>query len=427
MKGHAAVPSVTPTWRLVRRWTSSVLTLSLLLVPASARAQDAQTEKVLTASEEASALKYGQEEGTITSLEAQHSSSAVAAAEQISGEKQPAVAAGPTEQAMTSTPVDVVVLHGHFVAWDVPAPPGEPTAEGTVLELVTNRLTGEVVAESLGNAPTTTPGTAAVERESLKPSSAQVAHLLVLRAKARDARGGLDAHAASWASPGSCNAIASDRDHCYAIADWQMSNAGEKVIGSHFGVDMYPESSPTPGGEQFVDQEEWAENGHYNSEAPGGWAEAGLIKRYGISGELGGAWWFYAFKNREGILYKYLGNPYTSEQRENAWVYLGLVSRGNQEWCVSVGPNSEDIYWCDNVGFVYSKELLDGSEMADESTPVMRGLGATGYEALNGENRIWNKATNLTQNEGGEHVSTPLCVSNIPEAGPGDIFDGTIC
>jgi hypothetical protein len=403
-----------------------VLTLALLLIPATgARAQDAQTERVLTASEEASALKYGQEEGTVSSLEAQQSSSAVAAAEQISGQKQPAEAAGPTGQAMTSTPVDVVVLHGHFVAWDVPAPAGEPTAEGTVLELVTNRLTGQVVASSLGNAPTTTPGTAAVERESLKPSSAQIAHLLQLRARVGYAGGGLGAHAASWASPAHCDAVS--KDHCYAIASWLMSSGGEKIIGSHFGVDMYPESSATQGGEQFVDQEEWVANGPDNSEAPGGWAEAGLIKSYGASGELGGAWWFYAFKDGGGPLSVYLGNPYTSEQRENAWVYLGLVSRGNKEWCVSVGPNSETIYWCDNVGYVYSKEIQDGSEMADESTPVMRGLSATGYEALNGENRIWNKATNLTENHAGQHVSTPLCVANIEDAGPGDIFDGTIC
>jgi hypothetical protein len=414
--------------RRLFRGTAGALAFAAVVGPASAQAAEpasTHAQEVLTEQEQASVLKYAQAEGTVSRLEAQHSSSAVAAAEQISGEKQPAVAAGPIEQAMLSTPVDVVVLHGHFVAWDVPAPAGEPTAEGTVLELVTNRLTGQVVAESLGNAPTTTPGTAAVERESMKPSSAQIAHLLQLRAKARDPRGGSGAHAASWGSPAHCDAVSND--HCYAIANWAMSNGGEKIIGSHFGVDMYPESSATPGGEQFVDQEEWVANGPDNSEAPGGWAEAGLIKSYGASGELGGAWWFYAFKNRGGILYKYLGTPYTSEQRENAWVYLGLVSIGNKEWCVSVGPNSEDIYWCDNVGYVYSKEIQDGSEMADESTPVMRGLGATGYEALSGENRIWNKATNKTENYNLEAVSSPICVANIPEAGPGDIFDGTIC
>ena len=107
-------------YRCSSRWLIPVLAFLALVAPATARAQ-----AVLTETENASALKFADAEGTVGSLEAKHSSSALAAAEEISGETQPSTSElasglGPNAQAMASTPVDVVVLHGHFVEGNFP-------------------------------------------------------------------------------------------------------------------------------------------------------------------------------------------------------------------------------------------------------------------------------------------------------------------
>jgi hypothetical protein len=395
-----------------------VLGLIALAAPASAWAGEA----VLTQTEQESALNYGQQEGTISSLEAMQSSSAVAAAEQISGQKQPAEAQGPKAQAMTSTPVDVVVLHGHFVAWDSPAPRGQPTQEGTVLQLVTNRMTGQVVASSLSNNQTVTFGNAPVERQSIEPTSTQVAHLLQLRADAR--RGATiarvrprRAHAATW--DGKCHASAST--HCYGVADWYMKPSGERIIGSHYLLDMLPESYATPGGEQFIDVEEWMAPGP-DGETQGGWAESGIIKGYGEH-----QFWFYAFKDGKGSLIKYDGAPYTAELTEGEWDRQGLISRGNGEYCIVIGWEYQDVYWCGYVGFIYSKDVEDGAEMADESIPLDKAGAVSNYEGLEGSYWNWNKAEYLTLDESGEYVGAPVCAAHWPGKPAGDLNAGTSC
>jgi hypothetical protein len=205
-----------------RRRTGPRITLVLALVvvasPACARA--AQVQAVLTESEQASVLKYAQAEGTVSSLEATHSSSALAASEEISGETQPSTSALANAQVMASTPVDVVVLYGHFVEGNFPTPQGSPTPEGTVLEVVMNRLTGEAVASHLAGRTTTTLA-GEVQRQSFRPTVAQIARLRHLRILARRTRtrphkGRRDAHAANWGTENRCG----DKvpEHCYAAA-----------------------------------------------------------------------------------------------------------------------------------------------------------------------------------------------------------------
>jgi hypothetical protein len=401
-----------------------VLALIALAAPASGRAAGVE---VLTQTEQESALKYGQQEGTVSSLEAMHSSSAVEAAEQITGRKQPAEAVGPKAPAMTSTPVDVVVLHGQFVAWDTPAPRGQPTQEGTVLELVMNPLTGQVAASSLGDTPTVSSGNAAVERESIKPSSVQVAHLLQLRADARRAVAGAHvrhgrARAATW--DGKCHA--SENTHCYAVAEWYMKPAGERIIGSHYLLNMDAESYATPGGEQFIDDEEWMRPGPdgESGETQESWAESGIIKRYGEH-----QWWFFAFKYKKNEkLAFYMGAPYTTEVTEGEWDRQGLISRGNGEYCVVIGWEYQDVWYCGYVGFIYSKLVEDGAEMADESTPLDRSGAESNYEGLEGKYWNWNKAEYAEEDHAGEHVGSPVCVTPWTGSSPaGDIYDGTYC
>jgi hypothetical protein len=296
-----------------------------------------------------------------------------------------------------------------------PMPARQPPPEGTVLELVMNRLTGEVVASHLGDTPTTTLA-GAVERESIKTSSAQIARLRQRRAKAgrARARGRHGAHTASWAG-GKCNGE-NGYEHCYAIANWQMEKGSEKVIGSHFQVDLWEAYAPT-GGEQFVDEEEWV---GASPEDPGGWLEAGLISRAGVSG----LWWFWAWKNGGGPLNKFLGPGYTSEEPANAWDTLGFSSVGGDTWCVMIGPYSETEYYCMDPGYIYSKELEDGSEMATDSAPIVHGFAESNYTALNGEARNWNKAINETKNWSDESV-TGLCIHDNWRHLAGDIVDGT--
>ncbi len=399
-----------------------VLALIALAAPATSWAAEAG---VLTPTEQELALKYGQQAGTVSSLEAMHSSSAVEAAEQISGQKQPADATGPKTQAVMNTPVDVVVLHGQFVAWGTPAPQGDPTQEGTVLELVTNRLTGGVVASSLGTTQTVAFGNAVVQRESIQPSSVASDHLLQLRADARRGFAARVRHrhhgrarAATW--DGKCHA--SSNTHCYALSQWYMEPKGERIVGSHFLVNMDNESYATSGGEQFVDTEEWVSPGP-DGETQGGWAESGLIKSYGQH-----QFWFYAFKDGKGSLSVYDGAPYTYEVEEGTWDRQGLVSSRNGEYCLMIGWEYQEAYWCGYVGFIYSKEIEDGAEMADESTPLDRSGVESHYEGLEGSYWDWNKATLYTEDYAGEHVGSPVCVQGWSKTAPaGDIYDGTYC
>jgi hypothetical protein len=332
-------------------------------LPAGARAQE-----VLTEAEHGAALKYAQADGAVSSLEAQHSSSALAAAEQISGEKQPsgsALSMGVTQnaQAMASTPVDVVVLHGHFVASNVPTPAEQPLPEGSVLELVMNRLTNEPVAVHLGNSPTMTL-MGNVQRESLKlPTTRGLLRLSV--AKVARVRHRQRAHVANWGG-GLCNATA--YEHCYAKDEWYMEG-GEAVEGSLFKV-LLRQANVPPGGEAFVDEEEWVSN-HEASH----WAEAGLI-----AGASSGLWWFWAWIDGGSLTY-YSGSPYTWPEPAGEFANFGLTAAGNNVWCLIIGPNYETQYWCMNPGFTYATRLQDGSEMATVTKPEVAGTAESNYEA----------------------------------------------
>jgi hypothetical protein len=397
-----------------RRWAAPTLVLVLLAVPVSARAQE-----VLTETEKTAALKFANADGTVSSLEAQHSISALAAAEQISGETQPSTSAlanglGPNAQAMASTPVDVVVLHGHFVEWDFPTPQGSPTPEGTVLELVINRLTGGVVASRLADT-TTTLASVDVQSESFKPSVAQIARLRHLRARARQTQtqDRHAAHAAEWSEEhcGDTELI-----HCYAETSWQMSGGGHEVEGSEFKV-LLREGGVPSGGEAFVDEEEWV---GADFEAPGGWAEAGVISSLE---NPRGLYWFWAYKDSGGTLVKFLGSPYTGEVNVGEFVNLALMASGSHVWCLKIGPNWETQAWCMNTGFTYSTRLTDGSEMATNTKPEVAGTAESNYESLNGELRNWNEATDLSTTENGKDHVSEVCEWNIGPAG--DINDGT--
>lgn len=386
----------------MRRWTIPLLVLAALLTPAGAQAQ-----LVLTEAERGAALKYAEADGTVSSLEAQHSSSALAAAEQISGESQPAGSAlssglTPNAQAMASTPIDLVVFRGNFVASNAHTPRGERLPEGTVLELAMNRLTDEPVAFHLGDSPTTT-FAGDVQRESL-PATAHAAHVSKV-AHVRHPH----AHVASWAS-GRCNDT--NTTHCYAVDTWEMKGGGEEVEGSEFVVLMRDGS--TPGGVGFTDEEEWVTKVNVAH-----WAEAGLTSQ----AEPSGLWWFWAWQNHSGYT-EYLGSPYTWVEPVGEFARFALIAAGNNVWCLKIGPNAETQYWCMNTEFTYSTELQDGSEMDTVTKPEVAGTAESNYEALNGTLHNWNKATPETVNYLGQTVSG-ICVWPISGLPPGDINDGT--
>jgi hypothetical protein len=398
------------------RWIIPVLAFMALAAPASAQAHGVE---VLTETEKSSALKFAEVEGTVSSLEAEHSSSTLAAAEQISGETQPASAALTTALAMTSTPVDVEVLHGQFVESNFPTPQGSPTPEGTVLELVTNRLTGEVVASRLGDSTTTTL-TGEVQRQSFKSTVAQIARLthlraLVQRRRTRSHKSRRDARAANWGTENRCGDEMPE--HCYAVARWVMEGGSEKVQGSQFKV-LLREAGVPSGGEAFVDEEEWVEAAN-GQEGAGGWAEAGVIQEL----DRHALYSFWAYKSGKGALVKFIGPPYTGEVNAGEFVNFALMASGNQVWCLYAGPNWEIQVYCMNTGFTYSTRLTDGSEMATNTMPEVAGTAESNYEALNGELRNWNKATDVSVTEEGEHLISEICEWNIGPAG--DINDGT--
>jgi hypothetical protein len=195
-----------------------------------------------------------------------------------------------------------------------------------------------------------------------------------------------------------------------------MTGGSERVQGSQFKV-LLRDAGVPEGGEEFVDEEEWVE-GAYGQEGSGDWGEAGVIQSLRRSG----LYWFWAYENGTGLV-KYLGSPYTGQVNAGEFENLALMAAGNHVWCLYGGPSWETQVSCMNTGFAYSTQLTDGSEMATNTKPEVAGTAESNYEALNGELRNWNKATDESSTEEGGHHVSEVCEWNL--SAPGDINDGT--
>src|SRR5580693_6652861 len=108
------------------------------------------------------------------------------------------------------------------------------------------------------------------------------------------------------------------------------------------------------------------------------------------------------------------GSTYTAELIEGEWDRQGLISRGNGEYCIVIGWEYQDVYWCGYVGFIYTKDIEDGAEMAAESTPLDKAGAVSNWEGLEGGYYNWLKAEYETVDWAGEHVGAPVCAAHWP-------------
>ena len=301
------------------------------------------------------------------------------------------------------TLVDVVLMHGQFVdATNVE--PGTPPPTGTELALIVNRTTGHIVGTHLGSTAVSLASLGVVEH--ITPANGAAVASRVGHRTFRPSHGHARAKIATWAN----NCKIANHAHCYGIAEWAMTG-NEEIEGTE--SEQNTNDMDVVGGD--VSDEEWTDfsNG-YDVEIG---QEGG---RYGCCN----LYWFMAWRGPNGYEERD-GPPYTGEVTPYTWNNYGDESTGDGWWCFLIGPHWEDQTTCTAGYPLYSKHLVDGMEVADESEPGNNGTVVTNATHLNGKIYTWNKATNYAVNYNREYTEH-VCVSQYaPENSPGTIHYGT--
>lgn len=262
-----------------------------------------------------------------------------------------------TDDISAAQPVYKVTMLGSFVYHGASVPPGSAAPEGKRLEVTINRENGLVQRVGLREPPTETSDTAQA-------------------ARAKPTRHYRRAKAATW-GPG-CSYSGT---HCYAIADWIMSGS-ERVEGIVDEVDTeYMDVYEWPAA--FVNDEEWAEFSENH------WVEIGTTAGRGVN--CCSLSWFHAWKNAGGYEQVLNEGPVTAGTWP--WFWMKWSGSGNT-WCWKIGEHGEATVECESGFQAYSTRLMDGMEIASEGQPNNFGNVVTSYQALSGEWRTWNKATN---------------------------------
>jgi hypothetical protein len=317
-------------------------------------------------------------------------------------------AAAPPAPTPSDTPVQIIVVHGHFVDTLAKMPRGAAPPSGSVMAFTVNASTGFVLETYVGNGAPTVRAEPLL-RVRLAAHSARAAGVSEARRRPR-------ARAATWGS----RCSAGEAHHCYALAIWSMSG-GERVEGTE--TEQYGIHANVPGWEKgnFVDGEEWAV--FFNS--PSGtlyWTEIGQA-----AGEYNGCctWrWFYAYQNHSGY-HESLPSERWNIQPET-WAAYFMRASGNGVWCFDVGPNGEQQYRCVGGFETYATLLEDGAEIASETTPVEEGAVVANATWLNGTVHPWNYARDGLYNENGLVNYNGMCVAPFtPVNYPGNIYYGT--
>jgi hypothetical protein len=309
-------------------------------------------------------------------------------------------APGPGEAA--ASPVDLILMHGHFTDTLARMPHGVAPPTGTVMAFVINRETGQVIETYVGNL------SPSVGTSILKETVAPAARARASRARAANRR---RAKVATWGT----KCTAGELNHCYALATWEM-HGGEQVEGTESLQWTAKMNVPYYYNGDFVSNEEWVS--FFNS--PTGtpyWVEMGNTSTYRSCCAI---YAFWADQNHYGYHEKELWEKYLNE-----WSAYTMNSVGSGTWCVYVGANKELPEGCVGGFEVESKELQTGTEMADEAQPENRAWVETAA-LWQGTGHQWLKAVNGLYNTSGKVSYNGMCVAPYaPWNYPGNIYSGS--
>lgn len=305
------------------------------------------------------------------------------------------------------TPVDVVVMHGHYIDTLAKVPRGDMPPSGAEMAFTVNQGTGELIEVYVGNIA---PKAGAVSfRRGVPPVAAtEAVHTRVAHGRRHPT-----ARVATWGTK--CSA--GSNHHCYALAVWEMGRS-EHIYGSE--TLQYTSQMSVPNWEagDFVTNEEWLS--FFNS--PVGtpyWTEMG--QEGGNFHDCCSLYAFYAYQNHSGYHEVGLG-----EQPKSTADYYTMRAAGGGTWCFYVGPSSEYKAGCVGGFESVSREAQDGAEMADESQPTNAAYAETNWISEGGAAYQWDFATDGLFNETGKVGYNGTCVSKYsPWNFPGNIYVGS--
>jgi hypothetical protein len=384
--------------RLISAFLATIICVLIFVVPAYAQ--------VISQAELGTLVEMASRSGMVEDVETV-SSTAADAQSTLNPHTSPTSSAEPS--ALVSTPVAVVVMHGHFVDGMAKVPPHAEAPSGDILAYTVNQLTGRVAALYVGDSAPSLAGLGGVERLTTASDKATISRANRRFAVASHHR--VRGKVATWGD--NCKYVPSE-DHCWATAEWDMTKTGEEIEGAESFQTTTTMSVPGWEDGYFVDNEEWT----ILSKNEEKWEEVGQQ-----GGEYKGCcslWWFYAVNYGPNEYYQYVDAPYVWEVGLKERHYYATESvEHNGTWCVDTSGNG--LEWLQDKCFsgfsVYSKKLEAGVEVATESKPGNAASVLVNGQHLNGYYYGWN--------EGYEQSTTPgLCVSYI---GPtlGDIDYGT--
>jgi hypothetical protein len=309
--------------------------------------------------------------------------------------------------------IDLVVVHGQFLDSLAKVPPRAQLPSGSVAAYTVDRSTGEVGLTYLGNSAPSLASLGAVEHITPVSGTASASragrHARIARRRRSRAK------TASWGN----NCKYAEEHHCYAVAEWYMSAAGEEVRGTESEQKTTAMNVPGSASGYFVTNEEWLS---FPSK-PNYWLEIGQQ-----AGEFKGCctlWWFYAWSNAGGYHQRVTAAEGVWEVSANSWNNYGIQSAGSGTWCYYVGPTWEQKIACE-AGFPNTSKLLeDGMEVATETKPSVAGSVVANATWMNGSIHTWNFASNYAETYAGA-PAPGLCVSQYPPVNfPGNINYGT--
>jgi hypothetical protein len=341
--------------------------------------------------------------GTVTSMEAVTTS--VGAAQTVLKASAPPAA--------STQPIALVIVHGKFVDELAKVPAKAQLPSGSVAAYTVEPRSGEVGLTYLGDSAPSLALLGTVERITPLATAASVSKA------GRHVRIGRHRHLLAKAATWGNNCKSDSTHHCYSVADWYMSAAGEEVRGTE--SEQKTSAMNVPGSESgyFVTNEEWL---GFPSK-PNYWLEIGQQ-----GGEFKGCcalWWFYAWSNGTGYHERVTAAEGVWQVTANTWNNYGIQWAGSGTWCIYVGPTWEQKIACE-AGFPNtSKNLEDGMEVATEAKPSAAGSVVANGTWMNGAMYTWNFASNQTQTYSGG-PAPGLCISQYaPVNFPGNINYGT--
>jgi hypothetical protein len=355
---------------------------------------------VLAQAAKSSVLEHGAQLGTVTSMEAVHTTVGEAEAALdpsyiVSGESSPG---GTT----------LVVLHGSFVDDAAKVRAGEAAPRGSVAAYYVDG-SGRINGTYVGSHSPTLSALGVVEYTTMSATASIARHQRFVHRRLNPQP---KAHTALWGNR--CGQEGTE--HCYGVANWQMSGS-EEVLGAIEEVNVSAMNVPEYGSWAFVDDEMWVSLGSGSNGQH--WMETGIENYEPYS--CCQLWWFRAYKNNLG--YYELPRSEEWEMPYNTWANFGVETIGGGGWCWYIGVNWEVQDGCRANFPTTSKHLEDGMEVASNSEPSNAAKIVVSAEHLNGKFYTWNKATNEAKRYNGEYTEH-VCVSQF-QPYPGNINVGT--